>query len=149
MEPVRMSLSDASAVLGIAINSVRSRWKSGKIRGERDNSGKVWVWITPPNDVRQKVPSKHSVEPSNSGEVEALRAHIATLSEQLDRAQADRDELLEKSAEADRLAGQIHGLEAVIEHSKAAQEAAEADRDRWIEEAQRLAARRWWKFGRT
>lgn len=45
MSEIRMSLADAAIALGIAPNSVRSRFKAGKIRGERDNLGKLWVWL--------------------------------------------------------------------------------------------------------
>ena len=78
MEAVRMSLADAGKVLGIATNSVRSRWKAGHLRGERDNAGKVWVWIDPTSDVR---PSKPATKASTEGEVTALREHIATLND--------------------------------------------------------------------
>ena len=65
MADIRMSLADAAMVLGIAPNSVRSRFKAGKLRGERDNQGKIWVWL---DDAAQHTggskskPSKPSIE---------------------------------------------------------------------------------------
>ena len=47
MPEVRMSLAEAGAILRIAPNSVRSRWKAGKLRGDRDNEGRIWVWLDP------------------------------------------------------------------------------------------------------
>ena len=59
MAKVRMSLADAGALLGLAPNSVRSRFKAGKLRGERDNEGKLWVWLDPD----EQGASKASIEP--------------------------------------------------------------------------------------
>ena len=45
MAEERVSLTEAATLLGIAPNSVRSRFKAGKLRGERDNKQRIWVWI--------------------------------------------------------------------------------------------------------
>ena len=167
MAEVRMSLADAGALLGLAPNSVRSRFKAGKLRGERDNEGKLWVWLDPEahgasmasieptskpssdlsnlsNDDASKPskrPSKASIEPSNSNEIEALKGHIETLSEQLGGANAELSILRPKASLADRLEAEIAGL-------KAQAEALSSDRDEWRKTAQGLIQRRRGWFGR-
>lgn len=82
MADIRMSLADAAMVLGIAPNSVRSRFKAGKLRGERDNQGKIWVWL---DDAAQPAvgskpkPSKPSIDrPDALGDGDLRRAHQCT-----------------------------------------------------------------------
>lgn len=167
MAEVRMSLADAGALLGLAPNSVRSRFKAGKLRGERDNEGKLWVWLdpeergtskasteptskpsselsNPSNDVTSKSSkrsSKPSIEPSNSNEIAALKGHIETLSEQLSGANAELSILRPRASLADRLEAEIAGL-------KAQAEALSSDRDEWRKTAQGLIQRRRGWFGR-
>jgi hypothetical protein len=151
-----MSLVDAAQSLNLAPNSVRSRWKAGKIRGERDNTGKVWVWIDPTSKRdRSKPSSKVSTKASSEGDADTLRDVIGTLREELVQIRAERDQLAESASMADRLIGELDGLRAVnIEVS--------AERDRWRDQAQQLVAaiappapemaeqtrRGWWIFGR-
>lgn len=101
MDALRLSLSDAAKQLGMAPNSVRSRWKAGKLRGERDNTGKVWVWLDPatPSNQRLSKPtiegfeavSKGSIEIPTDREIDALRDHIDTLKADLASTAAQRD----------------------------------------------------------
>lgn len=80
-----MSLADAAKLLGIAPNSVRSRFKSGKIRGERDNEGKIWVWIDPDSFEPASKPSRNlRPNPSNTDEITTLKVENATLKTQLE-----------------------------------------------------------------
>lgn len=100
MTEVRMSLAEAAALLGLAPNSVRSRFKSNKIRGERDNAGKIWVWIDPQQQ-RLKTPRiEPGSNPSKAFEIEALRDHVQTLKEQLASAQAELAVLRPEASEA-------------------------------------------------
>lgn len=94
MSEIRMSLVDAAAQLGIAPNSVRSRYKAGKLRGERDNSGRIWVWIDPSQPpARTSKPSNDASnsKPSTTFEVEALKSQIVDLKEQVSDLRKDRD----------------------------------------------------------
>lgn len=141
----RMSLVDAAALLGIAPNSVRSRFKSGKIRGERDNQGKLWVWLDPavegskfatPNpsiEGAKRDRSKPSNEGSNKAHIEALEAHLRTLSDQLNLAQTEMSALRIRASAADGLEAQVAGLEALRDEVR-------ADRDHWREIAERALA---------
>lgn len=134
MPDVRMSLSDAATTLGIAPNSVRSRFKAGKLRGERDNSGKIWVWLDPSMKGSKPNPSKPSKEGSKPFEIEALQAHIHTLSEQLALANAELSMLRPSAAEATGLKASVVALEAQLS-------AMADDRDQWRQTAQAVIAR--------
>jgi hypothetical protein len=138
MVEIRMSLADAAATLGIAPNSVRSRFKAGKLRGERDNQGKIWVWL---DDSAQLVdgsksnPSKPSIEGSEKAHIKALEAHLQTLMKQLDLTQAEISTLRLRASVADSLEAQVAGLETLREEIG-------ADRDRWREMAEQALADR-------
>lgn len=118
MTEVRMTLADAGELLGVAANTVRTRWKRGKIRGERDNAGKVWVWLDPAsaindkgsNEKAEKASTESTSKPSQSFEINALRDHLKTLQEQLAIATAENAKLRSKAADADRLRGENEGL---------------------------------------
>lgn len=154
MTELRMSLADAAALLGIAPNSVRSRFKSGKLRGERDNQGKIWVWLEPglarPEGSKSKA-SKPAAEATSKGSIEpsiitALEAHNRTLTEQLSLAQGELATLRSRASVADHLEAEITGLEVLRDELR-------GDRDHWRETANRALAvhqvepefqRRWW-----
>lgn len=117
---VRMSLADAASLLEVAPNTIRSRFKSGKIRGERDNAGKIWVWVdTDLTGSKQRIskPSKSVSNPSNDAAFEALKI-------QLHRANDELDVLRPKAAMADALAAEKVLLGDQINDLK-------ADRDAW------------------
>jgi hypothetical protein len=117
---VRMSLAEAAALTNTAPNTIRSRFKSGKIRGERDNAGKIWVWIDPASaasKAKTSKPSKSSSKPSNDELFEALKV-------QLQRANEELDALRPKAAKADILAAEKALLIEQISDLK-------ADRDAW------------------
>lgn len=142
-----MSLADAGLALGIAPNSVRSRFKAGKIRGERDNQGKLWVWLDPEAQGSKLSASKPSIEGSkpdrskassegsNKAHIEALEAHIRTVTSQLDLAQAELSALRIRASAADRLEAEVAGLEALREEVR-------ADRDHWRDIAERVLTER-------
>lgn len=138
-----MSLADASALLGIASNSVRSRFKAGKIRGERDNQGKVWVWLDPDREGSKSNPSNPSKSPvSNPSKsapsnpsIEPFEAHLRTLTEQLSLAQAELASLRLRASAADRLEAEVAGLKALRDEVR-------ADRDHWREIAEQALADR-------
>ena len=114
MSKVRMSLKEAGEHLGIQSNSVRSRWKAGKIEGERDNSGKIWVWVDPSKAANDKGSkkgvSKASIEAFEANEISALRDHLKATSEQLESAQVEISLLKPQAMEAVRLKAEVDGL---------------------------------------
>ena len=138
MADVRMSLADAAAAMGIAPNSVRSRFKAGKLRGERDNLGKIWVWLDdaalPPQGSKSNS-SKPSIEGFDQGRFEAMDAHLRTLTEQLALAQSELVTLRFRASAADRLEAEVAGLEALRDEVR-------ADRDHWRDIAEQAFADR-------
>lgn len=100
MTVLRMSLADAAAALGVPVNTLRSRFKAGKIRGERDNQGKLWVWIDPAWQGSTSKASKPSKQVRNDGEIEALRSHVETLKDRLVQAEARATEWQQKAEAA-------------------------------------------------
>ena len=61
------------------------------------------MWLDPAAPPSKSRPSNPSIEGSNSGQVEALEAHIVTLREQLAGATAELATLRPRAAERDRL----------------------------------------------
>lgn len=114
MSEVRMSLKDAGELLGLKPNSVRSRYKKGKLRGEADNMGKLWVWIDPTkiaNDTGSKEPSSKATKEGFEGrEIKALQDHLKAVTEQLDKANAEIADLKPQAMEAVRLQAEVKGL---------------------------------------
>lgn len=114
MTEIRMSLKDAGEHLGIQPNSVRSRFKKGSIRGERDNSGKIWVWLDPSDISSAKASnvgvSNPSIEEPHAKEVSALKDHLLATVEQLSQAQAEIRNLKPQATEAVRLRAEVEGL---------------------------------------
>lgn len=119
----RMSLADAAALTGVAPNTIRSRFKSGKIRGERDNAGKIWVWIDPNQLVSKRRISKPSTEGSKDTAIEALSA-------QLEQAQIELKDLRTKATRVDQLEAERTLLMDQIKDLK-------TDRDAWRRQADR------------
>lgn len=99
MTEVRMSLAEGAAALGLPVNTLRSRFKAGKIRGERDNAGRLFVWIDASKPPSKKSASKNSKHLRNEGELEALKSHVETLKCQLAKAE-DRAAEWQAKAEA-------------------------------------------------
>ena len=136
MGDIRMSLADAAVALGIAPNSVRSRFKAGKLRGERDNQGKIWVWLddsTKLAETSKSKASKPSIEGFDEGHFKALEAHLRTLTEQLALAQSELASLRPRVSAADRLEAEVAGMEALRDEVR-------ADRDYWRSVAEQALA---------
>lgn len=126
MAEVRMTLKDAADALGMKPNGVRSRFLSNKIRGERDNMGKIWVWIDTEaaNDERlqgeaSKVseplrsnPSKPSSEGYEAFEIKALQGAVEALSQQLAQANAEKAALQEKADLLPAIMAEVASLKA-------------------------------------
>lgn len=109
-----MTLKAAAAMMGLHPNSVRSRYKKGKLRGETDNMGKIWVWVDPSkvaNDVGSMKPTvKVTKEVRSDNEIKALRDHLEATTEQLAKAEAKIAELEPQAMEAVALKAENQAL---------------------------------------
>jgi hypothetical protein len=114
MSEIRMSLKEAGELLGLKPNSVRSRYKKGKLRGEADNMGKLWVWVDPAkvaNDRGLKEPaSKVTIEGFEGNEIKALKDHLKATTEQLTKAEAKIADLEPQAMEAVALKAENQAL---------------------------------------
>jgi hypothetical protein len=85
-----MSLTDAAKALGLTENGVRTRFKRGKLRGERDNTGKLWVWVQPSQKPSLEKPSQTS-QNELLLQLQFKDREIDSLAGQLADMRADRD----------------------------------------------------------
>lgn len=131
----RFSLDAAGKLFGISANAMRARANKSpeKYRVERDNGGKIWLWIDPESLPAPRT-RKTSVEGSKFDE---LKASIDALKEHTEAVIELREKL---AAETTR---------AAVAEARA--NAAEADREHWRDMALRLVSqrRRWWPWGRA
>lgn len=116
-----MSLAEASALLGTPQNTIRSRFKAGKLRGERDNSGKIWVWIDPKSAPSKPVRSKPSDSQPSKASVDAA---LEVMTAAFEQAQRELEALREKASRVDQLEAEKAMLISQISDLK-------EDRDAW------------------
>ncbi|MBW7449435.1 hypothetical protein C0101_015350, partial [Staphylococcus aureus] len=76
MTEVRMTLREASDLLSVPQNTLRSRYKAGKMRGERDNSGRLWVWVEPTAKGSNRTFSKNTKKVRDAEDFEALKGQV-------------------------------------------------------------------------
>lgn len=131
----RFSLEAAGKLFGVTANAMRARAKKSpeKYRMERDNSGKIWLWIDP----EELLDPKAVKAKAKSSKPDHLKASIDTLMERSEAVAELRERLSAEIARADA--------------AERARDQAEADRDRWQAMAERLAdrpRRSWWPWSR-
>lgn len=122
-ETRRLSLKDASAALGITESGVRARFKGGKLAGERDNQGKIWVFV--PADTPPRVQAALRVH--GEGAEAIFRELVDTLKQQVAMLTSERDALRANADEITRLTAQISGVEALLDAEKQMRQKAEED----------------------
>jgi DNA repair exonuclease SbcCD ATPase subunit len=178
MPEQRMSLEEAGRLLGgLHPNTVRARAAKGKIRYEKDNSGKWFVFIDPEKAAssrakRQELKAPKDelelpIEPPFVSDFKPLEATIQILAEELKVTRAERDELKAKLNERAEAVARLEVAEATLSaKSEAAAEEVERLRQRLEQEThesrkmlaemlERMAAlkltperRSWWPFRR-
>jgi hypothetical protein len=141
-----MSLADGAQALGLTANGARSRFKAGKIKGERDNRGRIWIWVDEAVEGSKRPRRQPSTEGVSNSSIEgavenpkpsvehaskaetASEGHIRTLTEQLARALNELADVriwaTNASSAASRLEGKVEGLEALTDELR-------TDRDQW------------------
>ena len=125
----KFSLETAGKLFGITANAMRARAKKTpeKYRMERDNGGKIWLWIDPQTLSSVKAEEK----PRKGSKSDELKASIEALREHTEAVASLRERLAAETARAN---------------------AAEVDRDRWQAMAEKLAdrpRRSWWPWRKS
>lgn len=132
MPEKRLGLKEAGALLGISAEAVRARAKAGKLRYEKDNAQKWWVFLDPEqvaNDAqnlesnRTLNSGRNSTQKANDfeGEKAALLGHIQTLKDALSASNAERDRLRDLADERALVAVRLEaGLAAMTAQNEAA-----------------------------
>lgn len=125
MTEKRMDLKEAAGLLGISAEAVRARAKAGKLRYEKDNAQKWWVFLDPEqvaNDAQnlesnRTLNSGRNLTPKATdfeGEKAALLGHIQTLKDALAASNAERDRLRDLADERALIAARLEaGLSAM------------------------------------
>lgn len=125
-ETRRLSLKDASAALGISESGVRARFKTGKLSGERDNQGKIWVFVSA--DVEPRMQSALRVQ--TEGAEGVYRELVDTLKQQVAMLIFERDALRGNAAEVIQMTADIARMEAVLAAEKQQRQKADAEVER-------------------
>jgi transposase-like protein len=81
-EMVRITVAEAAQRLGISEAGVRKRVQRNQIAHEHDDDGRLFVWVSPGETRRAE--SRDGDKTSRDELVEELRAHNATLRQQLE-----------------------------------------------------------------
>lgn len=162
----RTSITDAAAHLGVSVDSIRRRLRSGVLPGVRDNRGQWWLDLpsdmpleAAPPSVEERLapamlaPAQQPMQLLNTVLVDALRDQVADLTGRLDRAEAragkaeaqgatDREAAAAREAELRQAAEQQgRGLTAALLRTAIAETEARALREA-LEEARRPVWRR-------
>jgi excisionase family DNA binding protein len=141
----RMSVEEAARNLGIKEESVRKRIRRGKMRSEKDEAGRLYVYV----DASNTVPDEHVDEPEDlysdrsvdmSGGaarelIDAKDEIIRILQGQLQEEREARrraDTIIARLTQADALARGVPELEASQTHEEAAERAAESGAEKGV-----------------
>jgi hypothetical protein len=127
----RVSLKDAAELLGLTESGARARFRRGELQGERDNTGKIWVYVAPAMQVAVQ-PAK---QPHKSSDNEASRELAAVLKDQLAAITAERDTYRAAANETTRTAAELAGLREQCGQLENQLADVKEQRDRWQREA--------------
>jgi hypothetical protein len=118
------SLQDAAAVLGVSVNTLRKRIKSGQVRAERTERPQGYVWLVyldglqPPDQSvvdppTQEAPSRLQQPPAALAQAEAMAAYTRSLLEPLVALVENQEVIIRDQAETiGRQAAEIEALRA-------------------------------------
>ena len=150
-EPVRLSIADAAAQLGVSRDTVRRKLKRGQLTGRRDNYGRWWIEL--PAEAMSSVPMQRAAyaptpEPS-ALLLEELRSQVSRLRTDLEAAHARENAEMEASRAA---LARVSVLEALLEAERARVEEWKAVADRFAAQTEQVLAaqarRSWWPWRR-
>ena len=115
----RMDLRQAANALSLSPNGVRSRFKRGFLDGERDNKGKIWVYIEPSNEDYNTGFKKVTKNASENPDSKQLSAIVQRLSDDLRQARIEHRE------ERERLTLEVEQLRSKLDAEREKRHAAE------------------------
>jgi hypothetical protein len=104
-QALRLGIADAAVRLGVSPDTIRRRIKRGKLQGNRDNTGKLWI-VLPAGFAQARAPLPEQpaayvpMQQDQSAVIDELRNHVVSLRSELDRAHAEQDRLLNMLMEA-------------------------------------------------
>jgi hypothetical protein len=148
---MRVTIEEASRLLGIEKASVRKRVQRGKLRSERDASGTLYVYVDESETVRDRSETvrdrSETVRDRSEDLTSELRDRLRYVEDQLE---AERRAHAEARRIIAGLVERIPALEAPAETPPeppgASESAAEvADRGHGPQEQERRAQRPWWR----
>jgi predicted transcriptional regulator len=84
----RLSVTEAADRLGITEAAVRKRVRRGQIPHDRDDRGRVWVWLSP--DETRRIPSRDRDKQSRDRRIEDLLDQVRYLRELLNEERESR-----------------------------------------------------------
>ena len=137
VEPDReLPLAEAAIELGLTAEALRMRWRRGKVRGRRDDAGKVWIVLGPEQSTGRRPDANRSKPEQASELVEALKGQVADLQKRLDAAEQAQSEMR-------RLL--LAGHQALADLTKRLPELPPSEN---MSELAPTPARRWWPWAR-
>ena len=96
----RVTIQEAARRLGVKEDAVRKRIQRGSIRHEKDEDGRVYVWVDTTQDTTQDATQDTTQDES----LEILKDQVRYLREQLD---AEREARTEERRRADTIIAQL------------------------------------------
>jgi hypothetical protein len=138
-----LTVADAASALGITQDAVRKRIRRGTIQSEKDESGRIYVYV-PASETVYKTDQDTSQPPSDSAAL--IFARDETIAALRDQLEAER----QAHAEARRIiAGLVERIPAIEAPSEAPQSPGQGegqgDRGTAPQEPQAAPQRRWWR----
>jgi hypothetical protein len=143
----RLTVQEAAEALGTSVDAVRMRVRRGSLNSAKGDDGRVYVWLDP-----DESETKHEPNGESTALISELRAHNATLREQLE---AEREANRENRRIIAALTSRIPELEAPHEQTTSQEPPGETEPPTEqpgrrgpqmpLEGAQEPAQRPWWR----
>jgi hypothetical protein len=150
------TINGAARRLGVTATAIRNRIKRGTLETRPNgNFGKLVrvplaVTVTPDEPVTVTV--SEPVTPTvtlTPEERVTLTVTLTVLQGHIERLESELADAKERAADRDVVASQLEALRAVLDLERQRTEEWKSVADRFAQQAERLAARRWWPFRRS
>jgi excisionase family DNA binding protein len=83
----RLDVKEAAEYLGISVDAVRKRLQRGQLESEKDDSGRVWVWLDSGQDADKDIrQTEHlAILEAKDETIQELRNEVELLRQELER----------------------------------------------------------------